>query len=69
MYAHFSCRFVHIFVVDCRFNESIVYVDLLHKTGVDCRQNGQKCCDVHLVRTPTNPPPSIYLIVNQMANF
>ena len=42
---------MHIFVVYCRFNELIIDVDFLHKTIVDCGQNGQTNCDLHLVMT------------------
>ena len=58
MYSQFSCRFIHIFVVDWRLIEFIVDVDFHHKTFVDCRQNGQKSCDPHLVRTPLTPCPN-----------
>ena len=46
-----ACRFMHIFVVDCRFTSSIVDVDFCQKAVVDCRQQGKKSCDLHLVET------------------
>ena len=37
MYAPFSSRFKHIFVLDCRFNEFKIDEDFRHKSVVDCR--------------------------------
>ena len=50
------CRFMHNFIVDCRFASLIVDVDFHQKAIVDCRQKGHKGCDLHLIRTPPSPP-------------
>ena len=50
---NYGCRFMHIFIVDCRFAYLIVDVDFCQKAIVDCRQKGPKSCDQHLIRTPT----------------
>ena len=47
-----ACRFMHNFIVDCRFASLIVDVDFRQKVIVDCRQKGPKSCDLHLIRTP-----------------
>ena len=53
-----ACRFMHIFIVDCRFALLVVDVDFGQKSIVDCRQKGPKTCDLHLIRTPPHPPPT-----------
>ena len=50
-----TCRFMHIFILNCRFASLIVDVHFHHKTIVDCRQKGQKSCALHLIRTPLTP--------------
>ena len=40
-----ACRFMHIFIVDCRFALLVVDVDFGQKSIVDCRQKGPKTCD------------------------
>ena len=55
-----ACRFMHIFIVDCRFAVLVVDVDFGQKTIVDCRQKGPKTCDLHLIRTPPHPPCIVF---------
>ena len=47
---NYGCRFMHIFIVDCRFASLNVDVDFCQKAIVDCRQKGPKSCDLHLVK-------------------
>ena len=43
-----ACRFMHIFIVDCRFASLILDVDFHQNAIVDCGQKGKKSCDLHL---------------------